>query len=331
MSDISETSADPAAPATPETPSPEAPTAPETLTPEAPTPGSTDSTDSTESTETPMSSESDSSSISTSANFVGEAPVPKAEPKPEDEEEELTPANPVPGSIGSALIYSETAPNNAIPVNEFKKKHKKFSLGDKAGGGMSKSNIRTILVIVAAVALVAALVVVLIFIFGGTGGSKKNSSSNSSNANTQPTPSAPVISSLTCTKEGGSEVFADYGAVDSGEENIIVMYTDDELTSIGSTMTLDYGNTEAAEASLKTIRDAYTAKVENLGLTSDPFTSSYDSNGAIITVTHQAEYEDLDSKSAKLFDIVTLRGELVTDIETLDDTYTEAGYECIAK
>ena len=317
MSDISETSADPAAPATPETPSLEAPTP--------------DSIDSTESTETPMSSESDSSSISASANFVGEAPVPKAEPKPEDEEEELTPANPVPGSIGSALIYSETAPNNAIPVNEFKKKHKKFSLGDKAGGGMSKSNIRTILVIVAAVALVAALVVVLIFIFGGTGGSKKNSSSNSSNANTQPTPSTPVISSLTCTKEGGSEVFTNYGAVDSGEENIIVMYTDDELTSIGSTMTLDYGNTEAAEASLKTMRDAYTAKVENLGLTSDPFTSSYDSNGAIITVTHQAEYEDLDSKSAKLFDIVTLRGELVTDIETLDDTYTEAGYNCIAK
>ena len=332
--------------AMPEAPAKEAPAAPESpespAAPEAPALGSAEPTGLAEPTEPAESTEPaepaeapaapeepDSSSMSASANFVGDAPVPKAEPKPEDEEEELVPANPVPGSIGSALIYSDTAPNNAIPVNEYKKKHKKlFSFGDNAGGSMSKTNIRTILVIVAAVALVAALVVVLIFIFGGNGSSKKNANTST---NTKPTVTTPVVSSLTCTKEGGSETFTSYGAIDSGEEDIIVMYTDDELTSIGSIATLDYGNTEAAESGLNSIRNSYTVKVENLGLPSDPFQSSYDAKGSIVTVTHQAEADDLDSKSAKIFDIVTLRGELVTDIETLDDTYTEAGYECTAK
>ena len=49
-----------------------------------------------------------------------------------EEEPPLEPADPVPGSIGSELAYSETAPNHAIPVGKVKN-HKRsiFKLKDE--------------------------------------------------------------------------------------------------------------------------------------------------------------------------------------------------------
>lgn len=258
-----------------------------------------------------------------SANFVGDAPEPpKSTDISSDEEEQLQPANPVPGSIGSALVYSETAPNHAMPMSELRKQHKRISMG------LSKNNIRTMLIIVAAVALVAALVVVLIFIFGGSG-SKKNNTSTSTN--TKPVVTNPVVSSLTCTKEGVGELFSGYGETTYGEENIIAMYTDDELTSIGSNAKFEYSNVESANAGLNIARENYTTRLESLGILSDPFTSSYDVNGTSLTVTHQAEADDIDTKSGKIFELMTVRGEVVTDAETLQDTYEENGYQCVVK
>ena len=336
----------PEAPAAPEVPStpetPDAPITPETpevsVTPEAPiapeaptTPDVPASSAAPEAPEAPAAPEAtantqpEEQSYSTSANFVGDASTPEenAESAPSSEEEEppLEPAAPVPGSIGSALAYSETAPNHAVPVG----KPAKIKTEKKP---LTKENLKLLIAIIGGVTLVAVVAVVIFFII--------NSGTNNRTSTVRPaeededTPTN-TVSSLTCTLEGDATSFAEYGTVSSGEEQVIAMYSNDELSSFGITTTLTFEDEDAAKSGLSHARERYNSKITAAGLTEDPFTSSYDAKDGTVTVTHQAEGEDIDDKTAKILDLYVVKGEPVIDIDTLLDTYETDGYTCVQK
>ena len=253
-----------------------------------------------------------------SANFVGDAPEAPKPASSDDEEEPLKPADPVPGSIGSALVYSDTAPDHAAPVTK-PKKQSKFDI---------KGNMKLIIIIIAAVVLVAVVVIVLLFIMNGNNSSKKVTTTP---AQTTPAATEPTVSSLTCTLEGDGNSFINYGAVVNGKEDVVAMYSDGELDSLGINMALNYENEDAAKSGATAAKKFYESTFAANNLTTDPFVSSYDTNGNTLTVTHQADGADIDNTNAKVLGLFVLRGEPITDIETLQDSYEEDGFTCVVK
>ncbi|MBR5621078.1 hypothetical protein IKW75_01170 [Candidatus Saccharibacteria bacterium] len=241
--------------------------------------------------------------------------IPPAAP---EEEPPLVPADPVPGSIGSAISYSDTP--TAEPVEKPKKS---FNLSLKP----SKDNMRLILIIGAAVVLVAIVVIVIIFIVSGSTGKKSNNASNT----TPVTPTEPTVSSLTCSKEGGSDVFGSYGEVVSGKEDIIVMYSEGYLDSFGTNLTLSYDNEDAARYGEGVAREVYNRALSTSSLSSDPFDSAYNVVDNTLTVTHQASGDDIEASNARALGLYVIKGEVVDDPDTLIDNYETDGYTCVEK
>ena len=114
-----------------------------------------------------------------------------------------------------------------------------------------------------------------------------------------------------------------------------IVFTEEMVKEINAQIdhlcTLTFTDEEAAKAAQLVERDSYSAMVRSAGLTDDPFTSSYDTNGITMTVTHQAEGEDINSKTARILGFYVVKGEPVTDIDTLLDTYETDGYTCVEK
>ena len=109
------------------------------------------------------------------------------------------------------------------------------------------------------------------------------------------------------------------------------MYTNDVLSSFGTTMTLTLSDEDAAKNAQSTARDVYNKKITATGLKQDPFDSSYEVNGSVLTVAHQAEGDDIDATTARILDLYVVKGEPATDIDTLTDAYEADGYTCVEK
>ena len=268
-------------------------------------------------------SDSDNSGT-TSASFVGDAPKPKKEaPDPEDEEP-LVPAEPVPGSIGSALAYSDTAPGHSEPVG---KKPKKKLFTKPTNAEEKKLNLKTILIIVGAVVLVAAVVIILIFVFNGSG----NKTSSSTQTKKSEKKVEPVISSLVCAFEGDGTAFPEYADVQSGEREIIAMYSDDDLTSFGINTTLTYENADIASQQKSQIRANYVQTYNDLGFTTDPFESTYNATGLSVMASRQADGDAIDNINAQLLGLTVSKGEVNDGLEDLQEQYEAEGYTCTVK
>lgn len=328
----------PAAPTMPETPTmPESPAAPATPEiPPAPEPAPTmESTPASAASFTdpvqPMPSidtasaapEAPTSPIDSMNQSDPMAPASPAVPQPQAEGEEeppLVPADPVPGSIGSAISYTDTT-QPAMPVKE------KKSFGSSLK--LSKDNMRLVLIIGLGIVLVAVVVIVIISLV--TSSSSKSSNSNNSSSNTPATPTTPTVSSLTCTKEGGRDVFSAYGEVVDGKEDIVAMYSDGYLSSFGTNLTLNYENEEAARYGEGVAREEYNRMLSSSSLTSDPFDSAYNVVDNKLTVTHQADGDVIEASNARALGLYVVKGEVVDDPETLIDNYETDGYTCEEK
>lgn len=292
--------------------------------------------------EVPTTPEASSTDYSTGASFIDDAQNPDkpTETKPEDEEP-LVPAEPVPGSIGSALAYSDTAPNHAVPVGKASKF--KLSFGKKSTTEvaepvgaegvkpgrkpLTKENLKLLIAVIGGVTLVAVVAVVIFFIINS--GSKSSTTKPAENSNND-TPTN-TVTSLTCTLEGDASAFSAYGNVVSGSDQIIAMYSNDNLSSFGTTLELTFADEDSAKSAQLAERERYNSKIKSAGLTEDPFTSSYDVSDSVMTITHQAEGDDIDSENAEILDFYVIKGEPQTDIDTLLDAYETDGYTCIEK
>lgn len=275
------------------------------------------------------SSESSDDSGMTSASFIGDAPKPKEEKVESDDEEPLTPADPVPGSIGSAISYSEDAPNHSEPIKKpFKLKFLKKEKNPEENEvtiGKKKLDTKKILIIVGAVLLVGVIAFVLFFVLGNP------SKSSSTKKTTQLTTSKAVESNLVCKKEGGADAFSQYPEVVSGTEEIIAMYKDKALVSFGDNLTLNYDSSDVASVRLVDIKSNYVSAYSALKLTSDPFDTTFNSKGKTVTMSRQADGDDIDMTNAKLLGIPVLKGEVFDDIDSIQETFESQGFACTAK
>ena len=275
------------------------------------------------------SSESSDNSGMTSASFIGDAPKPKEKKVESDDEEPLTPADPVPGSIGSAISYSEDAPNHSEPIKKpfklkfFKKE--KTPEENEITIGKKKLDTKKILIIVGAVLLVGVIAFVLFFVLGNP------SRSSSTKKTTQLTTAKAVESNLVCKKEGGADAFSQYPEVVSGTEEIIAMYKDKALVSFGDNLTLNYDSSDVASVRLVDIKSNYVSAYSALKLTSDPFDTAFNSNGKTVTMSRQADGDDIDMTNAKLLGIPVLKGEVFDDIDSIQETFESQGFACTAK
>lgn len=327
---IPETPTMPEAPATPESPAapatPEIPPAPEPAPAmdSAPVTSFTDPVQPMPSIDTaPAAPEAPASPIDSMNQTDPMAPASPAAPQAQAEGEEeppLVPADPVPGSIGSAISYTDTT-QPAMPVKE------KKSFGSSLK--LSKDNMRLVLIIGLGIVLVAVVVIVIISLV--TSSSSKSSSSNNSSNNTPATPTTPTVSSLTCTKEGGRDVFSAYGEVVDGKEDIVAMYSDGYLSSFGTNLTLNYENEEAARYGEGVAREEYNRMLSSSSLTSDPFDSAYNVVDNKLTVTHQADGDVIEASNARALGLYVVKGEVVDDPDTLIDNYETDGYTCEEK
>ncbi len=282
------------------------------------------------STDTEATTDNESPSV-TSASFIGDAPKPKKQETNPEDEEPLVPAEPVPGSIGSALAYSETAPGHSAPVAK-KQKRKLFARSSDASEANATTNgkkisTKTLIVIIATFVLVVLVVIILFFVFSGS--SNKNKTSTKTE---QPVVTQPVASSLICERDSAEgAIFTDYPDALSASEEIIVMYNNDVLASFGDNLTLSYETPELATAKMNDIRTKYVDAYTALKFTSDPFESSYNAKGTVVTTNRQADGEDIDATSARLLGFTVLKGEVYDDIDTLQDQYETAGFACLTK
>ncbi len=329
MPEAPTTSESPAAPAAPETPpAPElTPASAASFTdPVQPMPSIDTAPAAPEAPASPIDSMNQSdpmAPVDPTASADPMAPASPAAPQAQAEGEEeppLVPADPVPGSIGSAISYTDTT-QPAMPVKE------KKSFGSSLK--LSKDNMRLVLIIGLGIVLVAVVVIVIISLV--TSSSSKSSNSNNSSNNTPATPTTPTVSSLTCTKEGGRDVFSAYGEVVDGKEDIVAMYSDGYLSSFGTNLTLNYENEEAARYGEGVAREEYNRMLSSSSLTSDPFDSAYNVVDNKLTVTHQADGDVIEASNARALGLYVVKGEVVDDPETLIDNYETDGYTCEEK
>lgn len=280
--------------------------------------------------ETPIEEKPDTESPEmTSASFIGDAPKPREEKTDPEDEEPLVPAEPVPGSIGSAMAYSEDAPGHSVPVEKPKKKKLLTKRDEKDDGsveiGGKKIDSKKILIIVGIIVLIGIIAFVLFFVLGGS--SQKKSTTKSTITTTPQSKE----SSLVCKKEGDGNAFSKYPQVVTGSEEIIVMYKDGILVSFGDNLKLNYETAEIASVRLGEIRSDYSSTYSNLKFTTDPFESAFNAKGTVITVSHQADGDIIDSSNAKVLGIPVLKGEVYSDIDSLQDNYESQGFTCTAK
>ena len=266
-------------------------------------------------------------------------PAPMAQepatPTPTAQEPMVTPEPTVPAP---EPVFAASATDSIIEPapgqNGKTKKSKKLKI----------DNLKLILIIGAAVFLIAVIVIICLFIFNGNNSSNKTSNTNNTNSSNSETANtdnsnnsnssnkkASTVSSLTCTKQGGLDTFPTFGNVVSGKEDVVAMYTNDELTSFGTNLNLGYETEEAAEAGLATARKNYSNVLKNYNYSEDPFTSEYNIEGSSINVIHQADGDEIDTSNAKIFGFYVIRGEVATDAETLTDMFESNGYTCSQK
>ena len=243
---------------------------------------------------------------------------------PSSEEEPLKPADPVPGSIGSALAYSETAPDHSISTSKLFQSTKDSQSKQGQIKRILKDNLRLVIILIAGIVVIAVVVIVILAI------------SNSSSIQPQVTKSsnqkpATTTTSLTCTREGNSTSFAAYDGVVSGEEEIIAMYANNSLNSFSTNLSLTFNSEDSARNALSLIKTEYNTKITNAKLNIDPFNSTYDQNGNSIVVMHYADGQDINTINANILGFYVTSGEVQSDIDTLSDSYEAAKYTCVKK
>lgn len=258
-----------------------------------------------------------------------------AESQPESEEKEapkepIKPAAPVPGSIGSAKSYEDYQTDEANRVNrEADLAAKEANRAAKEASAKKTTSTALILgIVIAAILIIAATIFALVTISN----KPKNNSAVTPQPEVTPTPE-PVFSSITCTKSlTGAELTA--LGEDAVEASMIftATYYDDELNDISDKTIIEYKDETAAKASVTELKDAYESTLALLGITSDPFNSTYPVVDSTLTITHLADSEDITDKNFAMFGLrVDTEGKVQTDIMAIEELYTEKDFTCVIK
>ncbi len=179
-----------------------------------------------------------------------EQPAPVA--KPEEDDEPLVAAAPVPGSIGSAKSYADIQRAEA-------EKAAKMAAKTSQKGAMDKKTIMIIAAIAAVVVAIVAIIIVMIV--------------SNKPAQVKPTPVAPVeenheYSTLSCKRNLAPEEYASYGAISGIQENIFY-FQDDELDGLVTNFAYTYANKALSDIATENFKRDYGVTEETEAETED--------------------------------------------------------------
>ena len=177
----------------------------------------------------------------------------EAKVQPEENQEPLVAAAPVPGSIGSAKSYADI---------RRAEEEKTAKMNASKAGKASKNKIMIIIIAVIAVALLG----IGGFILFSSGSSKPAQQSGQGGSDT---PSYnPVTSTLSCKRNLATEEYTWVGAISGKQENIFE-FADDELDGLKTNFSYTYTNKSLAEIAKNSLANQYGVKDESSDKTDD--------------------------------------------------------------
>ena len=254
-------------------------------------------------------------------------PEPAPEPDPVEEalKQPIRPADPVPGSIGSAVSMPPMEPAPVTTPN--------VSFDSPAPAPVAKPNKNSKTTVILLVML-AGIVIIGLAIFLVMQLMDIQSTNNTPTPPEEPTTEEeeeekPVVLSVSCKRTPDAAELAGLGNAKSGEEFFNADYGDEELTSIERGWSLVYENSAIAKDNLAQLKTSYTNDFQSLGLTADPFVSQYTELDGSIKITHAADAEAIDEQNAQLFGIVADEQQSI-DISkaSMVKNYEALGFTC---
>ncbi len=248
-------------------------------------------------------------------------PVPEPDPVEEELKAPMKAADPVPGSIGSAISGTPSvAMNNVAPSqipsvafdNPTMQSASPMQTQDMATSTKKKSSKKTLvaLIIVAMMIVIALATVLVMQLMGGNGAGSSNSSSSSQSGqsdssssdseNSKPVPVTSATKTLSCTRNMTVDELVEVNDAVSGTVSISVEF-DIETIFVNIAM------------------------VKSVVFDGDGGTS----NEPVEMDVHEATFNDLKSDSAALYNLpVNSDGSFDLTLEGLQENYEELDFTC---
>ena len=268
-------------------------------------------------------------------------PEPVAAPDPVEEalRAPIKAADPVPGSIGSAVSMPAESgasvpptPMNNVAFNS--NPSTSFSSGSQdMNMAPQKKDNKIVLIALIAVAVIIAIILAIIML--GANNKPANNSANNNSSNIEPTPD-PVpakVETLTCTQTMPDDIVTNFSGAKSGEGNIIATFEDDAIVSISNRTMIEYTNATSAAAQKVMLEDMRKMDIEMKGFTEDPFeTKTTVEENAVFQET-KADIADIDEENASLINLDTEAFKNLEDItiDELQGYYEEQDFICVVE
>lgn len=270
-------------------------------------------------------------------------PEPVAAPDPVEEalRAPIKAADPVPGSIGSAVSMPAESgasvpptPMNNVAFNS--NPSTSFSSGSQdINMAPQKKDNKIVLIALIAVAVIIAIILAIIML--GANNKPANNSANNNNSNVEPTP-APTptpakTETLACTQTMPSNVITNFSGAKFGEGNIIATFEDDAIVSILNKTMIEYADATSAAAQKVMFEDMREMDIEMNGFEEDPFETKITVEKNIVYQETKADIADIDEKNASLInldieDFDDLKG---ITIDELQGYYEEQDFICVVE
>ncbi len=278
-------------------------------------------------------------------------PLPEPDPIEEALKAPIKAADPVPGSIGSAVsVPFGDAPAQTgaavapTPVNNVafnSNPSTSFSSNPTGTGPAAKTSLlanKKLLMIIGIAAAALVMLIAIVIVILGSGNGKTNNQSQGGgqgviSPDPDPNPWEGQKSVLSCTYEYNEDELIDLGEALEGTETMIGEFNDEQLVSITRTTELVYDDEDMATEGKGLIRDIYIEQYQDLDFESDPFTSTYSLNGLVLTATHKAEdVDEIDETNMDIFLISTDKNkEIDFSQNAIEKTYKGLDYVCSVK
>ena len=244
----------------------------------------------------------------------------------------LSPNNPflkTTAPTGMASVPDATLPDNpfaeaalknqAVRSVSFNTPEENAAKAAKGSAGINKK-----FIIFAVAALVVIIAIVAILLMTSSTGKK----STPTPANNTPTSKAGTYA---CERDYLESEFDKFGtAVVSAKETFTLTLSDTSFDKLEQLTVVQYDDADAVRAGFRLVSDAYETAYADLGLTVDPFDTTYKRDNDVLKITRSAQVEDLKSSDLGLLDInvTTTPSSLTSD--DLQDTLEANNFSCHA-
>lgn len=137
---------------------------------------------------------------------------------------------------------------------------------------------------------------------------------------------------LECTSSKNSAELLNLGNALDANSALSATYDNGKLLDLKLVFTASFEDSATANISLKKVHSDYIDRFKSANLATDPFESEYNHNGNFLKVTHYVRGEKLNKNTAPVIHLSSNQyGVVISDANTVKNTYEQLGYTCVAK